>query len=53
MNTLLRSLMSICLGIFLLSSCTSTTEPNGTATLLTLNQIRNNDGYDWLHAEKT
>ena len=53
MNTLLRSLMAICLGIFVLSSCTSTTEPNGTATLLTLNQISNNAGYAWFDAEKT
>ncbi len=53
MNTLIRSFLAICIGMFVLSSCTTNTEPSGSATLLTLTEISNNAGYAWFDAEKT
>lgn len=52
MNTTIRSLIMIIFGITMLASCTTNTEPSGSATLLPLSEISNNAGYSWFEAEK-
>jgi len=53
MNIVFRSIIAIFIGMITLSSCTTNTEPSGSATQLTLSEISNNAGYAWFDAEKT
>ena len=52
MNSVLKTMVLAIVGMTILSSCTTNTEPSSSATLLPLNQITNNAGYVWFDAEK-